>query len=233
MTPLDNPVWHALAGPQARFARSEGRAHRYDPEVALFCGLPDDPRPDDWADLAALVTGNAAVFFAVRPLAVPASWKTVTTFASVQMVATRPIGDTDAAVVRLGSADVPEMLDLVARTEPGPFLARTHELGSYVGIRENGRLVALAGERMHFPGHTEISAVCTDPAFRGRGLARRLVRTVAAGIEARGETPMLHARADNDAAIGLYSALGFAVRTEFGVVVVRALGIPGADRPLP
>jgi predicted GNAT family acetyltransferase len=143
------------------------------------------------------------------------------------MVASVPVGETDPALGRLGAADVPEMLDLVARTEPGPFVARTHELGTYLGVREDGRLIAMAGERMRFPGHTEISAVCTDPDYRGRGLARRLLRAVAAGIEARGEIPMLHAAAPNTSAISLYATLGFAVRAEFTVVVARGARVPG------
>lgn len=112
----------------------------------------------------------------------------------------------------LGDADVPEMLELVRRTEPGPFASRTRTMGRYLGIRREGVLVAMAGERLHPPGHTEISAVCTDPAFRGQGLAGRLIRAVAHGIREREETPFLHAAATNTGAIGLYEALGFVIR---------------------
>ena len=111
--------------------------------------------------------------------------------------------------VRLGADDVPDMLALVARTRPGPFLPRTVELGTYLGIRREGRLIAMAGERLHPPGWTEISAVCTDAAFRGQGLGSRLVRAVALGIRERGETPFLHTAATNTAAIRLYESLGF------------------------
>jgi predicted GNAT family acetyltransferase len=114
--------------------------------------------------------------------------------------------------VLLGAADVPEMLDLVARTRPGPFLPRTVELGTYLGIRRQGALVAMAGERLHPPGWTEISAVCTDPDHRGQGLAARLVLAVAAGIKDRGETPFLHTSAGNANAIRLYESLGFRLR---------------------
>ncbi|WP_442874812.1 GNAT family N-acetyltransferase [Amycolatopsis sp. NBC_00345] len=131
----------------------------------------------------------------------------------------------DFAVVRLGEADVPEMLDLVARAQPGPFLPRTVFLGTYLGIRHEGALVAMAGERLHPPGWTEISAVCTDPAFRGRGLAARLVRAVGAGIRARGETPFLHAAASNVNAIRLYESLGFRLRRE---MIFSALQVPGS-----
>jgi predicted GNAT family acetyltransferase len=117
----------------------------------------------------------------------------------------------DPEAVRLTAADVPEMLDLVRRTEPGPFRPRTVELGTYLGLRRDGALIAMAGERMHPPGWTEISAVCTDPAFRRQGLATRLVRAVAAGIRARGETPFLHTGAGNTTAIRLYESIGFTV----------------------
>jgi predicted GNAT family acetyltransferase len=123
--------------------------------------------------------------------------------------------------VRLGADDVPQILDLVARTEPGPFRPRTIELGSYLGIRHDGRLVALAGERLHPAGWTEISAVCTDPAYRGRGLASRLVSAVGAGIAERGDRALLHALATNPA-VDLYLSLGFRLRrlTEFRSVTV-------------
>jgi predicted GNAT family acetyltransferase len=131
----------------------------------------------------------------------------------VQMVDAGVAGEPDPAAVRLGEADVPEILDLVRRTNPGPFAERTIELGDYLGIRDGGRLVAMAGERFKVPGWTEVSAVCTDPGFRGRGLAARLVRAVVAGIRARDERPYLHAASINTGAIKLYERLGFAVRT--------------------
>jgi len=130
----------------------------------------------------------------------------------------------DPDVVVLGSDDVPQMLDLVARTEPGPFRVRTIEMGTYLGFLDEGRLVALAGERMHPDGWTEISAVCTDPRFRKRGLSTRLVRAVGYGIRARGEIPFLHARADNHTAIRLYESLGFTLRRRSVLTVVRTPG---------
>ncbi len=130
----------------------------------------------------------------------------------------------DPEAVPLGARDVPEMLDLVARTEPGPFRPRTVELGTYLGIRYRGRLVAMAGERLRPPGWSEISAVCTDPDFRGRGLAGRLIRAVAAVIRERGETPFLHAVASNTDAIRLYERLGFTLRRTTAFVAARVAG---------
>jgi predicted GNAT family acetyltransferase len=124
---------------------------------------------------------------------------------------------------------VPEVLDLVARTEPGPFRKRTVELGRYLGIRRDGVLVAMAGERLRVPGWTEISAVCTDPAHRGQGLAARLVRALAHGIRARGERPFLAAAAENVGAVRLYEALGFTVRREVTFAVVHTPPAGGTD----
>jgi ribosomal protein S18 acetylase RimI-like enzyme len=153
----------------------------------------------------------------------PAGWSAGEAVAGVQLVARTLRTAADPEAVPLGAADVPEMLDLVARTRPGPFLPRTVEMGRYVGIRRGGALVAMAGERLHPPGWTEISAVCTDAAYRGTGLATRLVRHVAAGIEARGDVPFLHAAAANAPAIRLYEELGFVLRRR---TVFRPLRVP-------
>ncbi|UBU08814.1 GNAT family N-acetyltransferase [Nonomuraea gerenzanensis] len=122
------------------------------------------------------------------------------------------VAEQRAAVVELGVESVPEMLDLVARAQPGPFWPRTRELGTYLGVREGGRLVAMAGERLRPAGHTEISAVCTAPEARGRGYAARLVGTLVARILARGERPFLHVAETNTGAIALYERLGFETR---------------------
>ncbi|MER6921607.1 GNAT family N-acetyltransferase, partial [Streptomyces spiralis] len=151
----------------------------------------------------------------------PEGWEVVGIGHGVQLVDTGLRAEPDPEAVRLGSDDVPEILDLVARTEPGPYLPRTVEMGTYLGIRHRGRLIALAGERLRPPGWTEISAVCTDPAYRGRGLATRLVRAVAAGIKERGERPFLHARADNANAIRLYESIGFTLRCRTVFSLVR------------
>jgi len=156
--------------------------------------------------------------FSARQIDLPEGWRTTWILLGVQMVDTGMATQPDEEAVQLGPADVPEMLDLVSRTRPGPFLLRTVELGSYLGIRRDGALIAMAGERMHPPGYTEISAVCTDPDHQGSGLASRLMRAVAHGIRGRGEVPILHASSTNHTAIRLYEKLGFAVRREFQFV---------------
>jgi predicted GNAT family acetyltransferase len=138
------------------------------------------------------------------------------------MIATRdtPVPAGHEEILTLTDADAPEMLALAQLTEPGPFLSRTHTMGTFIGIRSGGRLAAMAGERFRFPGYTEVSGVCTHPDFRGRGLARRLSAAVAAGITARGERPFLHAWKTNRPAIALYESLGFAMRAEVNVAVL-------------
>lgn len=210
--PLDNPARAALLGPHAHLAVRCGEVLRYPTDVSPFVALPDEPDAATWRDAARLIGPGNVLPVAGLAAAPPAGWETVFDGAGVQLVDAGVAARPDPEAVVLGPGDVPEMLDLVARTRPGPFLPRTIELGTYLGIRENGTLVAMAGERMHPPGWTEISAVCTDPAHQGRGLGTRLVLAVAAGVRARGETPFLHAAASNVGAIRLYEQLGFRLR---------------------
>ncbi|MEU6548270.1 GNAT family N-acetyltransferase [Streptomyces sp. NPDC046859] len=225
---LDNPAWAALTGPHAHFVERVGRAARYPRDVAPFHAVTDEDDPRAWADLATLVGpgGSAAVRGVSEP---PIGWELVQTGQGVQLVDTGLRAEPDPEAVRLGPADVPEILDLVARTRPGPYLPRTVELGTYLGIRHRGRLIAIAGERLHPPGWSEISAVCTDPDHRGRGLATRLVRAVAAGIKERGEQPFLHASATNTDAIRLYESLGFTLRCRTVFSLVRNTGAAGVE----
>jgi ribosomal protein S18 acetylase RimI-like enzyme len=222
--PLDNPAWYALTGPQSRFAQTTGVATRYDPDVGTFAAFPDDASAQAWSDLRSLVGpgGFALLFRTDGNPELPPGWNVGMRIPCLQMVATAAIGAADPEFGTLGEADVAEMLDLVQRTRPGPFFRRTHELGTYLGLRDDEGLAAMAGERMHLPGFTEISAVCTDERARKRGLATRLVRAIAAGIEARAETPILHVAAENVNAIRVYEALGFATRAAFDVPLVQA-----------
>jgi len=211
--PLDNPIWHSLVGAHAPLARGAGRARRYPPEVSPFVGLSDAADERAWRELADLLGPAEAGVMAVDPLLIPVGWGRVLSLDGVQMIASPGlVGEPDDEAVTLGAADVEEMLDLVARTEPGPFEPQTYRMGRYLGIRRGGALIAMAGERLRPPGWTEISAVCTDPAFRGQGLAGRLVNAVCAGIAQRGERSLLHVLASNTSAIALYERLGFVIR---------------------
>ncbi|KAB1988857.1 GNAT family N-acetyltransferase [Streptomyces triticiradicis] len=219
--PLDNPALGSLTGPHAHFAERRGRVLRYPLDVSPWLALPHDPGAADWADLAALVGPGGAVPLAGFDGRTPDGWEVIFNLDGVQFVDDGLDAAPDAEAVRLGPADVQDMLDLVERTQPGPFEQRTVELGTYLGIRRNGALVAMAGERLHPPGWTEISAVCTDPAHRGEGLATRLILAVAHGIRERGETPFLHTAASNTGAIRLYESLGFRLRRTVRFMAAR------------
>jgi len=218
---LDNPAWHALRGTHQRFALAGGAALAYEPEISPFAALSDDAVASAWDDLAALVGPGAEVALTGPLTTPPDGWQVEWAGDGVQMIAVAVDAQPDPEAVVLGAADVPEMLDLVARTQPGPFRPRTVELGTYLGIRRDGRLVAMAGERVQPPGWTEISAVCTDPDHRGQGLAARLVRAVVHGVRERGDEAILHASSTNTGAIRLYERLGFEVRRPVRFVAVR------------
>lgn len=217
--PLDNPAWWAMTGAQAAYAEVRGQAARYLPDVSPFVALAGAA---GWADLAELVGPGGLAVLAGVSMTPPADWERMDQIPGVQLVDVSMDAEPAPEAVRLGVDDVPEMLDLVARTRPGPFLPRTVELGTYLGIRIDGALAAMAGERMRPPGWTEISAVCTDPAFRGRGLATRLIRAVAYEIREHGDVPFLHTGAGNETAIRLYESLGFKLRREALFTAYRA-----------
>jgi predicted GNAT family acetyltransferase len=226
MHPLERPVWASLMTYHASLSEGDSLAKRFARDVNLFAAACDDT-PAALAALAALVKPEESVFLLQVPaILIPPGLVEVRAGKGVQMVATRSmtVETTCSDIVTLGDEDAPEMLALAELTEPGPFLARTHTMGTFLGIRVGGRLAAMAGERMRFPGYTEVSGVCTHPEFRGRGFARRLSATVAAGIEARGDRPFLHAWKSNHSAISLYEGLGFKVRTEVNAAVLKRSG---------
>ncbi len=218
---LENPVWHALGGPHAAFAdtRSTARARRYHPEVSVFSAAESvDER--SWTALGDLVGPSGMVaLFRDRVPAPPAGWTEVFRARARQMIS--PTVDAAPAppeVSTLGPGDVGDMLALIDAAQPGPFEVRTPELGRYVGVRRDGRLVAMAGERFRVPGATEISAVCTHETVRGEGWGRILTTEVARGIQARGDVAFLHVVTDNEPAATLYRAMGFTTRRVLDVV---------------
>jgi len=226
MNPLERPVWASLTTHHAGVSSGNALARRFLPEVNLFASSRDDSAAA-LAALAQLVRPGETVFILQVPaIPVPPGLTEVKAARGVQMVATRSLSNEprDARIRMLTEEDGPEMLALATLTEPGPFLSRTHTMGAFRGIRIDGRLAAMAGERLRFPGFTELSGVCTHPDFRGRGLARALSTAVVAAIEERGDRAFLHAWKSNRSAIGLYETLGFEVRTEVNVAVLTRSG---------
>lgn len=223
---LDDVAWHALSGPHAHLAATSqdgGSARRYLDEVAPFCGVE---RLDEhgWAELASLVgPRGVAVFLRGEVEPTPAGWAELVREPAKQYVATDLVDPVSpgAEIVELSAADALDMVALAAATEPGPVGPKCHLTGRWFGVRRDGRLIAMAGERMRVPGYGEVSGVCVDESARGEGLGAAVTLAAAHGIRERGDVPMLHVRAGNDAGERLYARLGFEVRRMVTVVVAR------------
>ncbi|WP_315799779.1 GNAT family N-acetyltransferase [Bradyrhizobium sp. SZCCHNS3002] len=218
---LDRPVWSALTTGHRALAEGTAHARRYPAAIAPFAAMSDDSDAA-WSELADFAKKDVVAIVTPAPpgdLHGLAAWFSACVRQMVAVEAEAPVGD--AVIETLDQRDIPAMLELTALTKPGPFLARTHELGRYIGIRDGERLAAMAGERMRLDGFTEISAVCVHPDYRGRGYAQRLVTALMTAIRGRGETPFLHVIEDNHAAIALYERLGFVSRATLCFTVLR------------
>ena len=220
---LDNPIWHSLATDHAQLALERGLARRYPSEIGPLSGLRA-PTPGAFADLATVIPeGDLAVLFLPEETAIPPGWQLLRDGTLVQMIC-RTCPDSPGiseAILALQPADYPEMADLAALTEPGPFRANTASLGEFLGIRVEGRLAAMAGQRLAPTGFAEISAVCTHPDFRGRGYAQALVAAVAREIQQSGRIPFLTSFEANSGAIRVYEQVGFVLRRRFQLAVVK------------
>lgn len=217
MHPLDRPIWTALETRHARFSNAADRARRYPADVSPFVAGLDDS-PEAAAAIVSLIGPEEEIsLVAIDPPSAPAGVRE-TRMPLLQMVwdtfpalARHP--DRGAFAIRpLGEEDAPDMLALAQLTRPGPFRLRTHTMGRFLGVRVDGKLIAMAGERLHVPGFHEISAVCTHPDWQGRGLGAALITAVGARMLDDGDTPFLHTYGNNASAVGLYTKLGFIVR---------------------
>jgi ribosomal protein S18 acetylase RimI-like enzyme len=219
--PLDNPIWSALTTEQAHLAQGNGLARRFPADISPLTGL-EAPTPEALASLAGITpAGELTILFLESTPEFSSEWRTIELNTMPQMVYTRKdVPPTTIDFVELTAADVPEMIALTALTKPGPFSQRTRELGDYIGIRREGKLAAMAGERMRVPGYTEVSAVCTHPDHLGHGYARALMFEIMRRIIARGDTPFLHTRTNNHRAIELYHHLGFTTRRSINLAVL-------------
>jgi ribosomal protein S18 acetylase RimI-like enzyme len=227
---LDNPVWFALTGLQYELGTVTASAARFDADVAPFGAFLGEPTTEDWREMTRLTgsVNRVAIVGGVAgdlPPGLSATWSIGTAQMVLRDAVVSPGTPAETVgvdrVLPLGPSDIDEMLELVELARPGPFLRRTVEFGGYLGIRRDGQLVAMAGERMRPPGYAEVSAVATHPAHRGRGLGSRLVRAVSNAIGRRGEQPFLHVAHENETAIRLYTALGFTTRRDVEFTVVE------------
>jgi len=227
MHALDNVIWKALTTRQTEFAEVVGQARRFVPEVTSLTAF-SEPNAEGYASLAGLVgSGGTAAVFLDDPFIECEGWKAVGGAPLLEMVSENGISArvnparSLPQITELGPQDSPDMVKLAALTRPGPFGSRTHELGTYLGIRSEGKLVAMAGERLKIPGYTEVSAVCTHPEHTGKGHAQVLMMELMRRIRSRGETPFLHVREDNLRAVQIYERLGFRVRVLLHYVLLR------------
>jgi hypothetical protein len=199
---LDSPIWFALITEHRLLARSHGLARRYPPDVSPLAALLH-PTNDAFADLQRLVSpGEHVALFTASPLDGPGDWQVDRSRWIDQMICEASLAPPPVVPLPPGTTNVPEMLELTAATEPGPFLPQTIQMGSYFGIRaSDGRLVAMAGERLRSTAFSEISAVCTHPEFLGHRYARDLTTFLASQILAAGKTPFLHVKSENGAKV--------------------------------
>jgi ribosomal protein S18 acetylase RimI-like enzyme len=220
--PLDHPIWNALTTRQQALAEGDALARRYPPAIAPFAALADTSS-ESFAALGGMMSAtDLAVFFTPDPMTPPAAFNVLLAKTGEQMIgmpAQSPGHGVE--IVTLGAGDVPAMMELTELTKPGPFSARTHELGTFLGIRIDGQLAAMAGERMKPAHYTEITAVCVHPAHRGRGYGQLLLAAIARQISARGEIPFLHVFTDNHSAIALYRRQGMEIRRRLHVTVLQ------------
>jgi predicted GNAT family acetyltransferase len=220
--PLDHPIWTALTTRHRALAEGGDQARRYPTAITPFADMAEIS-PRGFASLGAMMLGSEiAVLFTPDVVTAPAEFKVVLAETGEQMIGTPaevPAGDVD--ILTLGVADVPDMLALTALTKPGPFNPRTHELGTFLGIRVGGELVAMAGERMKPADYTEITAVCVHPSHRGHGYGQILLSAISRQIVARGEIPFLHVFTSNTCAIALYGRQGMEIRRRLHVTVLQ------------
>jgi predicted GNAT family acetyltransferase len=218
---LDYPIWTALTSRQQALAEGGARARRYPSAVAPFAATVDTSAESFAALYALLPPSDQIALFTPDPVVAPAEFRVLRALTCEQMIGTpAETSDHAADIVTLGVADVPAMMELTKLTKPGPFNLRTRELGAFLGIRIDGRLVAMAGERMQPANYTEMTAVCVHPDHRGRGYAQGLLGAIARQIVARGEIPFLHVFSDNDSAIALYRRQGMEIRRSLWVTVL-------------
>jgi GNAT superfamily N-acetyltransferase len=226
MHPLDNPIWNALGTKQSHFAENHGVLRRFPPEVTPLGGFPEPNAEGFGAVRGLLASGGGIGLFLPQRMDAPDGLEIMLEGALLQMILENDAhiepGRRSYEFVELGEADVPEMVELATLTKPGPFARRTREMGRYLGIRNDRKLVAMAGERLKLPGYTEISAVCTHPDHLGHGYAAFLTTVLANCIREQHEVPILHVRPENTRAVQLYERLGFKHRLLSHYAVFRA-----------
>jgi GNAT superfamily N-acetyltransferase len=219
--PLSNPVWNSLVGPHAHLAAGVGKVRRYRPDVAMFIAV-EDPTDPDMPELFDLIGDGAVGFVTEGQVELPSGVEVIRQADVLQMICDewKPV-PVSLNMIPLTEADEPAMVELVDLTKPGPFASKTRLMGSFRGLFDEGRLIAMSGERWQTDAFTEVSAVCTHPDYRGRGYAKQFVSQGGNEIISTGKTPFLHSYADNATAIATYEKLGFRPARMMTFTVIR------------
>ena len=220
---LDNPIWHALSTHHRNFNEGDDRLKYFYPEISPFVAMADWDEADKEYLVEKLPADRNFFYITAQSLDLPDRCKRGFTIKLFQLVCRKqlPFHQSGIQIRPLGKADIPQMIELTALTKPGPFNQRTIEFGNYIGIFEEERLVAMAGERLKFPGYTEVSAICTHPDYTGRRYSAALLSQATAGIVSEGQTPFLHVRNDNTRAIDLYEQAGYEIRCEMDFAIKK------------
>lgn len=210
---LDNPAWYALTGPQEAFALGNGKVKKYKTNNLPFAAY-DHRYPEQLQELDEMLQPGE-IFFLIGDIPpLPSNWTIMAELPCLQMISDAPIPPLPdpPEMQLLGEAEKEDMINLVQRVQPGYFAPDTYQLGNYFGIRENGLLVAMAGERMRVSGMSELSAICTDPQYTGRKYAQHLIIRLCNSHHQHGIIPFLHVLDNNERAIKLYEYMGFRTR---------------------
>ena len=213
-----NPIWHALRLKHKHLAVEAGSARRYPADVVPFAAVARRDRAA-FRDLHTLLAPNDPVWLADDGGEVGPGLRIESRLPCLQMVLRSGITPPPAAaptfdVVPLTAADAADMVALTDVAFPGFFRAKTHVMGAYCGVRIDGELAAMGGERLRIEHYSELSAICTHPKHRGKGLASSIIWHLVRDHRRDGRVSWLHVGAENLQAIQLYRALGFeAART--------------------
>lgn len=219
---LDNPIFNALSTSQSDLAIGDALAKRYPAEFTCLAGLRDESTASFEALKEVTARATIRIITTNDQIVLPENWKCKTSFTVAQMICPRLIECKEYPFETLISSDVPAMMELAEIAKPGPFYSRTNEFGTFVGIKDGARLIAMAGQRMKLPGLEEVSAVCTHPDYQGRGYARALVFELAKMIHERGNVPFLTVKTDNTPGIRSYESIGFKHRRDLRFLFIAS-----------
>ncbi|MBS7563729.1 GNAT family N-acetyltransferase [Mucilaginibacter sp. Bleaf8] len=221
--PLDNPIWSALNTGNKHLALGNDLAKHFESDVALFVAVKNNEREAYQALWNMIEHDQTVVAFSKEKHIDAAPWSLINRIDGLQMLfeGATPLPNNETEITALIETNVPAMLALTQLVPPGPFYKQTIRFGGYEGIFSGEELVAMAGQRFHSGPYVEISAVCTHTNHMGKGYARQLINSQIRRIQAQGNTPYLHVRADNTRAIQIYQDLGFVTRSEMNFYILK------------